>query len=206
MHTFWTRNATLAEASRWWQHVQSAPTSRSLTLVSEAAVLSTLGVLAAAMTLLGNLGLSLPGHAILRGTLPFVLGISLVPRRGAGTLMSIAAGLTFVTAHVTGVGMPNAAATAGVLALGPALDVLLSASRGGRILYLRAALAGLIANLLAFGFRFLTASLMAEASGTKNFLAFWPTALLSFALFGAVAGLISGIAWFRALPQAESTA
>ena len=64
--------------------------------------------------------------------------------------------------------------------------------------------AGLAANLLAFATRFATAWLGLDRGGGGwrggggQFSSFAVTALLSFAICGAVAGLISGLIWFRA--------
>ncbi len=85
-----------------------------------------------------------------------------------------------------------------LLVLGPLLDLAaLGTTRGWR-LYARFVVAGGIANLIAFGARWLSAFEGWEMQGGgRRVLAFWPSALTSFILCGAVAGLISAMVWFR---------
>jgi hypothetical protein len=205
MEALWNSNPQLAGASRWWRGSTEQPASDFSVARSasyDLAILFSLGLLAALATSAGNFGLRLPGHAILRGALPFMLGLSLVPRRSSGIVMSASAALALGLMKIAGFGPPNPASIAGLIFLGPALDMALSTTRGGWQLYLRAAAAGMTANLLAFAVRLASASVLAEAAGGgRGFLSFWPVALLSFALLGALAGLISGAAWFRAQPR-----
>jgi len=163
----------------------------------EVALLVGLGILAALATSMGGNLLRVPGHAILRGTMPLVLGISLAPRRTAGSLMSVSAALTFIVMAMFGFRLPQAAAAMGLLCLGPALDLALGSATSGWKLYARFAAAGLAANLVAFAVRIGTALAGAEAAGSRGVLSFWPAALLGFAACGLLAGLISGALWFR---------
>lgn len=195
MQHLWTANPVLARASRWWTSLGSAE-NNSLS-ARELATLLALGIVAALATSAGNLGIPLPGHAILRGTLPLVLGVSLVPRRGSGTVMSMAAVVALATMRLAGIGNLNPAAATGLACLGPALDVAFTYASPGWRIYVLAALAGASANLVAFAVRFGAAAWLGEAGGGRGFLAFWPIALASFVVFGAIAGLISGLAWFR---------
>lgn len=193
MNALWYVNSRLAESSRWLSRRQRAGANATL----EVALLVGLGILAALATSLGGNMLRVPGHAILRGTLPLVLGISLAPRRTAGSLMSASAALTFALMAGLGFRLPQAAAATGLLCLGPALDLALGSATSGWKLYARFAAAGLAANLVAFAVRIGTALAGAEASGSRGMLSFWPAALLGFALCGLLAGLISGALWFR---------
>lgn len=195
MQNLWTANLALARASRWWTSL-GATESRAAT-ARELAILMSLGVVAAVATSAGNLGISLPGHAILRGTLPLVLGISLVPRRGSGTVMSMAAVITLAAMRLSGAGQLNLAAATGLACLGPTLDAAFAVARPGWRIYVLAAMAGAAANFVAFAVRFGSASWLGEAGGGRGFLSFWPIALASFVIFGALAGMISGLAWFR---------
>lgn len=229
MDALWQTNLSLASAAR----VRLGRSSRLGDKSAELALLLTLGALAAIATSILPGGLRLPGHAILRGTLPLILGISLVPRRTAGSVMSFAAGATFVALRLGGAGLPNPAAWVGLLCLGPAADIALTGARAGWILYLRFAAAGLAANLAAFAARIATGP-MGVAGAARNpsrvvtwapgsgmgggngmgggrgmhppatVEQFWGTALLSFAIFGAVAGLVCAIIWFRVHPRSES--
>ena len=111
--------------------------------------------------------------------------------------------------------------------LGPLLDLVTTrAANLGWQLYTRFAAAGLAANLIAFAVRFATGATATGAGrgmgrgggngmgggrglgGQAQQLALeipWTTMLLSFALFGAVAGLVCGVIWFRANPRRPQT-
>jgi hypothetical protein len=226
MNALWQANRSLADAARWGALSDRRERSRAV----ELATLVTLGVVAALATSVPWHGLRLPGHAILRGTLPLVLGISLVPRRTAGSVMSLSAAATFVALRLGGLGLPNPAAWVGVLCLGPAADLALSGAKGGWLLYIRFAGAGLAANLAAFAVRMAvgTANTLltiprpatgpGSGTGTGGGMGggvgpraaglpveeFWMTALASFAVCGAIAGLICAALWFRTRPRMES--
>jgi hypothetical protein len=201
MQNLWTADPTLAAASRWWASSGQAK-GRELN-ARELTILLALGIVAALATGAGNLGISLPGHAILRGTLPLVLGVSLVPRRGSGTMMSMAAIITLAAMRVSGTGHLSSAAAVGLACLGPALDVAFAKARPGWRIYTLAAFAGAVANLIAFAVRFGSAAWFGEAGAGRGFMSFWPVALASFVLFGALAGMVSGIAWFRSNPTRD---
>jgi hypothetical protein len=233
MDALWTANPGLADAARW-----RLPRARSGGLsTAEIVALVDLGIIAALLTCLPLVGLRLPGHAILRGALPVMLGLSLVPRRSSGSIMSLAAAATFVFMAVLGPGAPNVAAWAGLLCLGPAADVALAGAKPGWILYARCALAGLAANLVSFAVRIATGPklvALSAATGTGAWAPgsgmgggrgvgggmgtgggrglgmpveqFWLPALLSFAVCGAVAGLICAAIWFRSRPRHDGSA
>jgi hypothetical protein len=84
-----------------------------------------------------------------------------------------------------------------ILALGPVLDVATAGRTQGWRLYTRFAIAGAIANLLAFAVRVGTFAFGWDLPGSRNFASFWSVALVSFILCGAMAGLISAMIWFR---------
>lgn len=176
----------------------------------ELAVLGGLGAIAAWATAFFHLGIHVPGHAILRGVLPMALGLAVVPRRGSGTIMGLSAGL-MASALAFGPGARiQPAAMVGLVTLGPLLDLTMIRAGHGWRLYARLMAAGLAANLLAFAARFASAWLGLGRlgggggggwgrSGGGPLPAFAATALLSFAICGAVAGLVGGLIWFRAL-------
>lgn len=190
-------------------------TSDSIT-TRELALLLGCGVLAAMAVALITVPLRVPGHAILRAALPMVAGLALVPRRSAGGVMSLGALAAVAVFYFGSIGNLQAAAVTGMLALGPAIDVALRGEPTGWRLYLRLAIAGVIANLLAWGVRMMAALLfagpgsgmgggggMGMGSGggralAHNFFEFWPIALGTFALCGAIAGLASAAVWFKA--------
>ena len=219
MHAMWQTNRSLAAAARW-----SLPRRGQAAVgVVELGTLVMLGALAAIATQLATGSVRLPGHAILRGTLPLILGLSLVPRSTAGTVMSVAAAATFGALQLGGLRLPSPAAWVGLLCLGPAMDLAVVGARGGWRLYARFAAAGLVANLAAFAVRMASTPLGAAVAGHvpgsgggrgtgggrgigrggASVVEFWPIALASFALFGAIAGLVCAMIWFRARPRAE---
>jgi hypothetical protein len=170
----------------------------------ELATLVAGGVLATVAVAFLPLQLRIPGHAILKATLPIVLGIALVPRNYAGTLSGLAACGTVGVLLAMGMGNLQMAAVTSLLAIGPAIDLAMhGARRGGWRLYLRFGLAGLIANLLAFAVRWGTAWLGLDGMSphTRNSLGL--AAFLSFACCGLVAGMISAFACFRGSPNSN---
>jgi hypothetical protein len=235
MDALWTANPGLADAARW--RLSRSPARAGLS-AGEIVALIDLGIIAALLTCLPLAGLRIPGHAILRGALPMILGISLVPRRSSGSIMSLAAAATFVFMQGLGPGAPNVAAWAGLLCLGPAADFALAGAKPGWTLYARCALAGLAANLVSFAIRLATGpkfvALATAATGGRTWAPgsgmgggrgmgggggmgggrglglpvenFWLPALVSFAVCGAVAGLVCAAIWFRIRPRQDGSA
>ncbi|HEX5471124.1 MAG TPA: hypothetical protein VFW73_04525 [Lacipirellulaceae bacterium] len=145
-----------------------------------------------------HLSFRVPGHAILRGALPMALGLALVPRRLAGIVMSIGAGITSIAMSFGHVGVFPPTAMLSVLALGPILDVAMHGQSKGWRLYARFIVAGAMANLLAFGLKMAGVTLAIEAvRGGGLFQSFGSVAAVSYALCGALAGLIGAAVWFR---------
>ncbi|HEX3599494.1 MAG TPA: hypothetical protein VHU84_05090 [Lacipirellulaceae bacterium] len=164
---------------------------------TEIACLLTCGALAALAVGIIHLPLRIPGHAILNGVLPMSLGLALVPRRSGGIVMAIGAGIAATAMNWGGLGRFQPAAVLSILALGPVLDVATAGRAQGWRLYARFAIAGAIANLLAFAARVATFALDWDLLGSRNFASFWSGALVSFILCGAIAGLVSAMIWFR---------
>ena len=163
----------------------------------EIALLLGCGALATAMVGFVHLRMGVPGHAILRAAIPMAMGFAFVPRRAAGMIMTVGAGLTCVAMSAVRVGMFQPAAMLSLLLLGPVLDFALLGDPKGWRLYARFITGGAAANLLAYLVKLATVSLGWSAGGGRNFTAFGPTALLSVLLCGALAGLISAALWFR---------
>jgi hypothetical protein len=187
-----TQKQNLRNASRLPQLSQSASVS-----ATEVACLLACGALAVLLIGLLRLPLRIPGHAILRGVVPMALGLAMVPRRSAGTIMSLGAIATAVTMTGFGFGRFPAAAILSVVALGPVLDLVSSATADGWRLYARFAAAGAIANLAAFAMRTTMATVGWELSDSRHIATFWSLALVSFVVCGAVAGLVSAAISFR---------
>lgn len=162
------------------------------------------GILATFAVAFLPLPIRVPGHAILKATLPIVVGVSLAPRLYAGTLAGLSAGISTGALLLLGIGHLQTAAVAALLAIGPALDLALrTAERGGWSLYLRMAFAGLAANLLAFVVRWGIAWLGVDSVGPHMLKHIgWGTGL-SFALCGVLAGLVSAAICFRGSTLSE---
>jgi hypothetical protein len=139
----------------------------------------------------------IPGVAILRGLLPIALGFAIVPRRSAGTAMSLVACATAASMSAANIGEFQIPALVGTLALGPMLDTALTGNPQGWRIYLRFAAAGAAANLFAFSSKFIAAYAGWHFPGSGRVTSFWSLALLSFIVCGALAGLISSAIWFR---------
>jgi hypothetical protein len=156
------------------------------------------GVLAALAIAFIHLQLRVPGHAILRATLPIVLGVALAPRRFAGTIAGLASAASVGLFAAGGVGNLSPAAVASLLAIGPAIDLATIGVRtAGPSLYLRFAAAGLLANLFAFAVRWSTAWFGLDAGRPHAMEQIGLAAFVSYAACGIAAGLISGAMCFR---------
>ncbi len=184
---------------------------------AEIGTLLLLGAAAALATTFLKSPLRIPGSAILWSIFPTALAVALVRRRGAGTLVSIAALATTLGLGFGGGRLPGAGATARLLLAGPLLDVALASARSGWRLYAGFVLAGLVGNLGAFLARAGLSALLLHGAG------YGPHhggggggglgggagmggrglryALLTYAVCGLVAGLLSAAAWFRLRPR-----
>jgi hypothetical protein len=130
-----------------------------------------------------------------------MIGLALVPRRGAGVIMGVfaalgATGLNRLAGLGVGEGISIASGIAMTL-VGPAIDVALIGARSSRWLYARFLLAGVLANVAA-----LTTKVAAISAGfvvQKELLpSYLIRALPSYLICGALAGLIGGAVCFRA--------
>ncbi|HWB13199.1 MAG TPA: hypothetical protein VG826_28495 [Pirellulales bacterium] len=172
-------------------------------LAAEIGVMAAAGIAAALAIGLVRGQIRIPGHAILRAVLPLAIGLSLVPRRSAGSVMSICAGVTVGLLHLGGFGRFQPAAVVGLIAIGPFLDLAMVGAGQGWRLYVRFILAGIAANLLSYESRLAAAYFGFNEPGSRQFASFWLPAILSFALCGAIAGLIGAAACFRLRTQSE---
>lgn len=116
----------------------------------EVVVLALAGSGAAAAVGLLDLHLRIPGHSILQAVLPMAFGWAVVPRKLSGAGMSVSAALMAGTLVKLGYGEFGAGAWTSLLALGPAIDLLMGSALGRRWPALAVAVAGLVANTLAF--------------------------------------------------------
>jgi hypothetical protein len=172
--------------------------ARTRERVSAAEWLLLLACGAAAAGIVGFLKLSLriPGHSIVLAALPMVFGMSLAPRRLAGSVMS--AGALGSTWLLSAAGADyGAGATVSLLLLGPMMDVALSRVQSGRRLYAALVLSGVATNLLALGSRAGAKVLGLDLAGARPFDSWWLQASLTYTLSGAVAGLLGALCWFH---------
>jgi hypothetical protein len=163
----------------------------------ELVALTLCGIAAAVAAALPDFISKVPGHAILRPVLPILCGLALVPRRGSGTFMSLCSlgTLGMMQFLPAGLGRTGFGNITSLLALGPALDLAMLYSGGGWRIYVRSTLAGIAANLVAWGVRFGAATLgwRSGGGGSNN----WQYKLGSYVACGALAGLIGAAVWFR---------
>ena len=163
----------------------------------EAAVVVAAGAIAALATGLLDLGLRVPGHAILRSVLPMALGLALVPRQMAGVVMGLSALLVTAGLHGAGIGGAGPGATASLLLTGPCLDLARLAIRDEHRIYHALILAGVAANVGALAVRGLTKVLGLDLSWGRPLAGWWLEAVGTYVLCGAAAGLLAAACFFR---------
>jgi hypothetical protein len=169
---------------------------------AELVLLLACGVTAALAVAYVKLGLRIPGHSIVLAALPMVLGMSLAPRRLAGTVMGAGAlGTAWLLSR--GGGNFGWGASVSVCLLGPMMDVaLLRVGRGWR-LYGALVLSGLATNLVALGVRALPKVLGFDVADGRPFDNWWTQAIVTYTLSGIVAGLLGALCWFQATDRSE---
>lgn len=189
-------------------HPGLAATSRVGWLTSEGAsasvrdwlILASAGAIAACASTFLDYNLRIPGHAILRAVFPMVVGLALVPRRGAGCVMAAVAALTAGGLRLGGAGGEGMSlgALTSLIATGPLLDWTLRRAHGGWRLYASFAAAGIASNLLALAVRGGAKAFGFEHLGARPLSVWLPRAAVTYILCGLVAGFISGGVWFYA--------
>ncbi len=169
-------------------------------LAAELGVLVMLGLAAAALSGLVKLSLGIPGHNIIRVVFPMALGLAMVPRRGAATVMGLGGLIGAGGLHAAGASGLGAGATTSLVLTGFLLDAALIGARSGQQVYVRLALAGLGANLLALAVRLAEKSLLGTGLEGGPVAVWLPKAAVTYCACGLIAGLISAAAWFRFAP------
>jgi hypothetical protein len=190
-------HAPLAESSR----VGSAAARLAASPLAEIALLLLLGAASSYLTLSIDMDLRIPGHSIVRAVFPLALGLALVPRRNAGFV----AGLGALLGAVAIGGWPSPLGPGALTSLaltGPILDLAVRGARTCRGVYAGLALGGLAANLVAFGVRL--AAKMSGETGRRPLSSWWPEAIVTYSICGAVAGLLGALVWFRFRERRES--
>lgn len=154
---------------------------------------------AAAATTVGfvKLGLRIPGHSIVLSVLPMALGLSLAPRRLAGSIMSAGAFGTAAFLSASGAASYGSGAFTSLCLIGPMMDAALSGARTGWRLYAGLILSGVCANLLALGSRAAGKLLGLDLAGARPFDSWWLQAAVTYSLSGLVAGLVGAACWFH---------
>ncbi len=155
------------------------------------------GVVAALATAFLEMGLRIPGHAILRAVLPMALGLAMVPRQMAGSVMGIGALGSAGLLHATGAAGIGVGAFTSLALTGPLLDVALWRARRGWRLYLGFALAGLGANLAALAVRAGAKAAGLDHVAARPLAEWWLQAAASYAVCGLLAGLVSAAVCFQ---------
>jgi len=202
---------TLDEQLRRYARVPSLAARPEAPIASiETATLLGAGAVASMFVNLLRFRLGIPGSSIVFATLPIALGFALVPRRGAGLVMTGGAAAMNVALWLGGFRLDGIGAQTSLLLTGPLLDLALRWSHGGWRLYAAfiAACAG--SNALAFIVRG-SARLMGVSGhgggggdgggggggGGGSLYPWWPVAVWTYAAAGVIAGLISAAAWFQ---------
>ena len=128
--------------------------ARAQPRISTVELLLLLGCGAAAAAAVGyaKLGLGIPGHSIVLAALPMAFGLSLAPRRFAGSVMGAGACGTALLLTTAGASYGSGAVISLSL-LGPMMDVALRRVRSGRLGYVGLVLSGVATNLLALASR-----------------------------------------------------
>jgi hypothetical protein len=175
---------------------------------AELATLIMAGAAAALSSTYLSFGLGIPGHRILFSVFPIALGLALVPRRAAGTVMGCAAMATIGALAVVGVRVPGAGGLTSLILIGPLLDLVLRRAGSGWRLYAAFIAAGASANVLAFAVRAAVKLAgvppMGGGAGGARPVSMWLSmSVWTYLLAGMLAGLISAAAWFQLRSRSE---
>lgn len=167
--------------------------------LSEWAVWLVMGMAAACASVLPDMDLKIPGHAILRSVFPMALGLSLAPRRGAGGVMGAFACAIALSLRFSGKADVGFGALTSLTLTGPLMDLALWKARAGWRLYAGIITAGLLSNLIAMGIKVTEKLLMSGGGGggKRSLGAWFAQAVWTYPLCGVLAGLLSAIIWFR---------
>ena len=151
-----------------------------------------------------KLSLRIPGHSIVLAALPMVLGLSLSPRRLAGSVMS--AGAVGAASLLSAGGAVNygAGSFVSLSLLGPMMDAAVRHTSGGWRVHAALVLSGMATNLLALGSRAVFKVLGLDELGARPFDSWWLQALVTYALSGAMAGLLGALCWFHVNDRATA--
>jgi hypothetical protein len=157
------------------------------------AALICIGVATAVATAFVKLHLGISGHAIVLTVAPTLLGVSLFPRRLAGSTIAASALATGGALWIAGTGSVGPAALTAFVATGVLTDIVLARRLTGVVLYAALVVAGLLANVAAFGAHLVEAAAIGVAAGGKAFV----IQVASYAACGAAAGFFGAVLAFQ---------
>lgn len=193
VHEWFAVNDGLVGAARF----PSLTRARSRVSAIELLLLLSCGAAAAAAVAYVKLSLRIPGHSIVLAALPLVLGLSLAPRRLAGSVMSAGAVGTAWLLTAAGGASFGAGSSVSLLLIGPMMDVAVRHARSGWRVYAALVLAGIGTNLLALGSRAAFKVLGLDRADARPFDSWWLQASMTYTLSGVVAGLLGALCWFH---------
>jgi hypothetical protein len=173
--------------------------------IAEVVLLLLCGAAAACAIGYIRLGLRIPGHAIVLAVVPLAFGLAVAPRRMAGSLMSTGAFGTAMLLTAFAGARYGGGSFVSLCLVGPAMDVALTGTHRGWRLYLGLVMAGITANFFALVSRTGGKLLGFDLPGTRPFGTWWKQALLTYALSGAVAGLLGALLWFQIRTRGTSS-
>jgi hypothetical protein len=172
---------------------------------SEIVLLLLFGAASAAAVGFIRTGLRFPGNSIILAMLPMVLGLSLIHRRNSGFIMGAGAFGAAAMFGMFGLAHYGAGAFVSLCLIGPILDLALTKARNGRWLYIGLALAGIGTNLFALFSRGAAKLLGLDIAGMRPFGTWYIQAAMTYALCGAIAGLIAAFCFFQFRKQQEKS-
>ena len=172
---------------------------------SEIVLLLLFGAASAAAVGFVRTGFRFPGNSIVLAMLPMVLGLALVRRRNSGFIMGAGAFGAAGMFGMLGLAHYGAGAFVSLCLIGPILDLALTRARSGRWLYIGLVLGGIGTNLLALASRGLAKILGLDVAGMRPFGTWYIQASMTYALCGAIAGLIAAFLFFQFRKQRSNS-
>jgi len=172
---------------------------------SEIVMLLLFGVASAAAVGFVRTGFRFPGNSIVLAMLPMVFGLALVHRRNSGFIMGAGALGGAGMFGILGLAHYGAGAFMSLCLIGPILDLALNKARSGRWLYIGLVLAGIGTNLLALFSRGIAKLLGLDVAGMRPFGTWYIQASMTYALCGAIAGLIAAFLFFQFRKQRSNS-
>ncbi|HZI79233.1 MAG TPA: hypothetical protein VFD69_06955 [Vicinamibacterales bacterium] len=177
--------------------VPSLARSRQRMSALEVLVLLASGAGAAAAVGMAKLGLGIPGHSIVLAALPVAFGLSVAPRRLAGSVMSAGAVGTAWLLQGAGTASYGSGSLVSLCLLGPMMDLALRGARSGWRVYAALVLAGTATNLTALASRAAAKLVGLDLAGARPFDSWWLQAMGTYTASGIVAGLLGAFCWFH---------